>query len=254
MAGLGQGMEMENATPTVPEDPFARPGYRRRIEILPEDGAVMARLEDDLHAMAVCLRHGDGQVLAVEPVMVRAPWNTCPGALARLQQTFTGKPLAEVTARQEKRQNCTHLHDLAVLAAAHATDGEVTRFDLAASDPVDGQRSLEVRRNGITVWHWVERDEVLVEPEGVAGLTLLTLRDWIAGLSGPEQEAARLLQWGGLVAHGRTLPPERQNRADALPASCYTLQPERAAVAERIGLVRDFSSGTAEPLESFPKV
>ena len=241
---------MENS---APDTPFARPGYRRRIEILPEHGAVLAMLEDDLHAMAVRLRHAAGQVLAVEPVMIRAPWNTCPGALAQLQQTFTGKPLAEVTARQEKRQNCTHLHDLAVLAAAHARDAEATRFDLAASDPVDGERSLEIRRNGETVWHWVERDEVLVAPAGVAGMTLLTLRDWIASLSGAEQEAARLLQWGGLVAHGRTLPPERQNRADVLPASCYTLQPERAAVAERIGLVRDFSSGAAEPLDGFPK-
>lgn len=234
-------------------DPFALPGYRRRIEIVPEAGSVLARLEDDLHAMAVRLRHGDGRVDAVEPVMERAPWSTCPGAIAQLRATFAGRPLAEVTARLEKRQNCTHLHDLAVLAAAHAGDSGPVRFDLAASDPVDGRRMLEIRRNGVTIWHWAEQDDLLVAPAAVAGLTLLTLRDWIAALSGPDQEAARLLQWGGLVAHGRTLPPERQNRAADLPASCYTLQPERAAMAERVGLVRDFSTGTAEPLGGFPK-
>lgn len=240
---------MDSVEPAGALAPFARPGYRRRIEIVPEKGAVLARLEDDHHAMAVRLRHAEGQVLAVEPAMIRAPWSTCPGAIAQLRQTFAGRSLAEVTARLEKRQNCTHLHDLAVLAAAHAADQAATLYDMAANDPVASLRVLEIQRNGETVWRWVERDNVLVQPAAIAGLTLLSLRDWIAGLSGLEQEAARLLQWGGLVAHGRTLPPERQERAADLPANCYTLQPERAAVAKRIGLKRDFSSGADTPLD-----
>jgi len=60
------------------------PGYRRRIRIEPrtsaEGGAVLAMLEDDMHCMAVTLRHEGGVVTAVEPVMERAPWTTCPGA------------------------------------------------------------------------------------------------------------------------------------------------------------------------------
>lgn len=253
MAGLGQGMAMEIAEPAGSDDPFVQPGYRRRIEIAAQDGAVLARLEDDLHAMAVRLRHRQGQVLEVEPQMVRAPWSTCPGALAKLRETFEGRPLAEVTARLEKRQNCTHLHDLAVLAATHAADAQVTRYDIAAGDPLAGRRVLEIRRNGETAWRWVEQYDVLVSPAEVAGMTLLTLRDWIAALSGASQEAARLLQWAGLVAHGRTLAPVRQGRAADLPANCYTLQPERAAVAERIGIVRDFSAGVDEPLAGFPE-
>lgn len=240
------------ADPARTNDPFAAPGYRRRIIVEPRKDAVTARLEDDLHAMAVRLRHSEGQVLAVEPLMVRAPWSTCPGALAKLRETFERRPLAEVTARLEKRHNCTHLHDLAVLAAAHAEDAVPLTYDIAASDPAEGLRALEIRRNGETVWHWVERNDVLVAPGEVAGQTLLTLRDWIAALTGPEQEAARLLQWAGLVAHGRTLPPVRQGRAADLPANCYTLQPERAALAERIGQMRDFSLGAEEPLAGFP--
>ena len=84
----------------------------------------------------------------------------------------------------------------------------------------------------------------------MAGLSLLSLRDWIAGLSAAEQEPARLLQWAGLVAHGRTIPFARQSDASAMPASCFTFQPEQAAQAQRIGEIVDFSRSAREPLEA----
>ena len=124
------------------------PGYRRRIRIEPGEGTVRAMLEDDMHCMTVMLRHEQGIVTAVEPEMERAPWTTCPGARAQLVATFAGKPLSEVTARREKRANCTHLHDLAVFAAAHASDGAALTYDVLVSDQVDGLRLLELRRGG----------------------------------------------------------------------------------------------------------
>jgi hypothetical protein len=36
-----------------------------------------------------------------------------------------------------------------------------------------------------------------------------------------------------------------------MPANCYTFQPERAAVARRVGLLRDFSDGSEVPLGRF---
>ena len=60
-----------------------------------------------------------------------------------------------------------------------------------------------------------------------------------------------MLQWAGLVAHGRTIPLEQQSRAADLPPNCYSFQPERAAVAERIGLLRDFSQSPQAPLDGF---
>ena len=229
----------------------ALPGYRRRIRIEPGAGMVRALLEDDIHCMVVTLRHDGQTVLGVEAEMVRAPWTTCPGAKAQLATTFTGQPLAEVTARREKKANCTHLHDLAVLAAAHADDAAPTLYEVLASDPVQGARSLEVRRDGHVLHRWEEQDGVLTAPPAVAGQSLLTLRDWIATLSGGEQEAARLLQWGGLVAHGRTIPDEVQNYAANMPANCYSFQPERAAHALRVGEKIDFSAGGRDPLERF---
>lgn len=227
------------------------PGYRRRISVTPTEGAVLAMLEDDIHCMAVILRHDGERVLAVEPATERMPWDTCPGAAAQLVATFAGQPLAEVTARREKKANCTHLHDLAVLAAAHAGDKDRFVYDIAATDPVDGGRVLEIRRDGELLHRWVEQDGVLVEPAAVAGRTLLTLRDWIAALGGCEQESARILQWASLVAHGRTMPLEEQSLAADLPPNCYTFQPERAHRAHRIGVRYDFSGGKRVPLAGF---
>lgn len=223
------------------------PGYRRRIRIEPRAGVALAMLEDDMHCMAVTLRHEGGVVTAVEAVMERAPWTTCPGAQARLVETFAGQPLAEVTARREKRANCTHLHDLAVFAAAHALDPAPVIYDVLVSDPADGERLLELRRDGTRLLQWREQDGVLVE----SGLPLMALRDWIAALPAEQQEPARVLQWAGMVAHGRTIPLDQQSRAAQMPANCYTFQPERAAIARRVGLLRDFSDDSQVPLGGF---
>lgn len=227
------------------------PGFRRRIRVEPVRDGTLAMLEDDIHCLAVTLRHDGERVLSVEPVTERMPWDTCPGAAAKLIETFAGQRIAEVNARREKKANCTHLHDLAVLAAAHATDPEGFTYDLFASDPVDGKRFLEIRRNGKAVHCWTEQDGTLVDPADLAGMSLLSMRDWIGTLEGTTQEAARLLQWGSLVAHGRTMPLEEQSRASDLPPNCYTFQPERAVRAERVGERFDFSDGSRVPLEGF---
>lgn len=125
----------------------------------------------------------------------------------------------------------------------------MTVFDVMASDPVDGRRVLEIRRDGAPVMRWIEQDDVLVAPEEVAGRTLFTLRDWIAGLPEDQREAARFLQWGAIVAHGRGMTRDALDSAAGMPASCYTFQPERAAVARRIGEIVDFSAGGRGPLE-----
>lgn len=226
-----------------------QPGYRRRIVVVPEPGCVTALVEDDIHSMAVRLRHDGTTVLSVEPELDRMPWSTCPGAASVLVETFAQAPLAEVTLRKNRKSNCTHLHDMAVLAASHAADTTPTRFDIAASDPVLGRRELELCRDGKPLLQWIEQDGVLVSPEDVAGRTLFTLRDWIATLPEAEAEAARLLQWGSIVAHGRTKPMDTQNDASQMPANCYTFQPERTATARRIGRIIDFSAVHTPPGE-----
>jgi hypothetical protein len=75
------------------------PGFRRRFVITPGPRWVSCAVEDDYHRMSVTIRHAAGVAVAVEPVLERAPWTTCPSAVAQLVQTFTGVALDAFAAR-----------------------------------------------------------------------------------------------------------------------------------------------------------
>ena len=229
------------------------PGYRRRFVITPAPGVVRSELEDDFHCMGVELRHDNGVVTAVRPLMARAPWTTCPGAVAALERTFTGHALSAFATRGDKPLNCTHLYDLAQLAAAHALDDRPLTYDMLVSDPIDGRIVAELRRDGETTMRWELEGMTLRAPAELADLSLLELGPWIASLDASTQEAARLLRWASMVAHGRTIPLADQSDARKLArGSCYTFQPETAARAERVGEIRDFSQSGAAPLDRPP--
>ncbi len=225
------------------------PGFRRRFVITPAANRVSSEVEDDYHCMGVTLHH-DGQVVTkVESAMQRAPWTTCPGAIAMLEKTFTGVPLDGFLKRGQKKANCTHLHDLAIFAATHALDKGPLVYDLLVSDPVDGQRQAEIRRNGTRLLGWTQAGDRMVAPEELAGVAFDGMRAWLESLDPEDQEAARMLRWGTILAHGRTIAWDRQSDSSRLPlGNCYTFQPERAAAAQRIGIIRDFSQGP-QPLE-----
>lgn len=233
---------------SVPLD--ALPGFRRRIRIVPEEGAVAAAVEDDFHHMTVTLRHDGERILAVEARTIRAPWTTCSGAEQVLRDTFAGVALAEAARRGAKQANCTHLHDLAVFAAAHAGEPAPIAYDVLVADPVAGASAAEIRRDGTAVLAWTLDGMTLVEPAELTGRTLFALRDWIAGLPPERREAARILQWASLIAHGRQIPLAEQSDATRMPPNCYTFQPDRAVQAARVGAIVDFSTAGREPLET----
>lgn len=199
--------------------------------------------------MAVTLDHHDGAITAVGSMIDRAPWTTCPGAPAVLARTFAGAALAEAAGRGSKQANCTHLYDLAVLAAAHALDRRELVYDILVCDPVDGTVLAEIRRDGVAVLDFELRDDVLIGPETAAGTSLFKLRGWIAALPAALHEPARLLQWGTILAHGRTTPMDRQSDATRMPPNCYTFQDDKKKEAIRVGGVIDFSQGTLTPLD-----
>jgi hypothetical protein len=225
------------------------PGFRRRFLVTPGSRAVVSELEDDYHCMRVVLHHDGSIVTKVEPVIFRAPWTTCPGATAQLERSFTGEALDRFVYRSEKSSNCTHLYDLAMLAAAHARDATPLVYDVLVSDPIGGRKEAELRRNGTPLMRWTLEAYTVVEPPEIAGTTLLKLGPWIETLDAGGQEAARVLRWASLVAGGRQIPLAQQSDASTMPPNCYTFQPERAMVAERVGIIRDFSEGDAVPLE-----
>ncbi|MDH4040401.1 MAG: hypothetical protein OEW92_05065 [Gammaproteobacteria bacterium] len=225
------------------------PGFRRRFRITPLPGHVTTEVEDDYHCMSVSVSHDAITASTVKADLARAPWSTCPGAVAQCETTFSGVALAEFPARGEKTSNCTHLYDLALLAAAHALDSVPMVYDIFVSDPVDGKRQAEIQRDGLTVLKWSDSNFHILEPLELEGMPLLDMREWIASLDGPGQEAARLLRWGSVIAHGRTIPMAKQSDASRMPPNCYSFQPEQSVRARRIGEVRDFSDGTIQPLE-----
>ena len=226
-----------------------RPGFRRCIRIVPQADRVTAAVEDDYHCMVVTLYHAGGAITAVEAVMDRWPWTTCPGATAELATTFTGTPLAEVAKRGLKSSNCTHLYDLTVFAAAHAGDAEPTTYDVIVGDAVAGRKQAEIRKNGAVVLDWTLEDDVLRAPSNLDGIGVMQLRDWIATLNPATREAARILQWAVLIAHGRSIPLDRQSDAMKMPPGCYTFQPDRAKVAKRVGRIIDFTQSDRRPLD-----
>jgi hypothetical protein len=227
------------------------PGFRRRFLIESAPGVARAELEDDFHCMGVAVHHCDGVAVRVEPLMRRAPWSTCPGAVEQLKSTFDGVALRAFATRGEKRANCTHLHDLATLAAAHAFDPTPLLYDILVSDPSDGQRAAELRRNGEPVLRWTLIGTEFKAPAVLAGLRLDQLNPWIATLAPQQQEEARLLRWGTMIAHGRMISLSQQSDARRMPAAnCYTFQPQRAPHAARVGEIRDFSAGGPAPLDA----
>lgn len=227
------------------------PGFRRRFRITPSPGRVQSEVEDDFHCMSVIVHHDGEFATTIEPEMRRAPWSTCPGAVAQLQQTFAGVALKNFSMRGEKKINCTHLHDLAILAAEHAFDQEPSLYDILVSDPADGKRRAEFRLNGVAILSWTEASFKLVEPAAAAGIAFDDLRTWIDSLDPIQQKAAKLLRWGNMIANGRIIPLDRQSDATKMPPNCYTFQRERAVLAKRVGAIRDFSEGTAEPLGGY---
>lgn len=227
-------------------------GFRRRFRITPQATRVCCEVEDDYHCMMVIVEHDGQRATAILPDMRRAPWTTCPGAERQLQDTFTGLPLAEFESRRsEKKSNCTHLYDLAILAASHAQDGEETVYDILVSDPVDGKRLAELRKNGSTVMSWAESEFKMTEPAELEGMMLYDLKSWIGTLAPEQQEYARLLQWGNMLANGRSYPIELQSDATKLPPNCYTFQPEQAKTAKRVGEIKDFSRIEGDPLDGY---
>lgn len=232
------------------------PGFRRRIRIVPGPGHVTSDLEDDYHCMGIVLHHAGGVATRMEASMHRVPWTTCPGAPAVVERTFTGAPLGLFARQGGKLSNCTHLYDLALLAAAHATAPAPLQYDILVSDPVDGCVRAELRRNGIALLDWTLHQGLFQTPVPVAGLRLDQISPWIAAMDVAGQETARLLRWGAILAHGRVMAFEKRSDNTRLPlGQCYTFQPENAGRATYItGTVRDFSGGRVEPLGTTPRV
>src|SRR6185369_6996219 len=121
------------------------PGVRRSQLIVPGLGVVEAAVEDDFHHFRVALHHGGGVVCKIDAGAVeRWPWTTCPAAADHLAQRLTGARLDALAAVDRPQAHCTHMHELALLAASHAEDAAPVLYSSFIADASGGTQDAEV--------------------------------------------------------------------------------------------------------------
>jgi len=221
-------------------------GCRRNQLIDPRAGLVRADVEDDFHHFWVEIEHDGERVLAMRAGAVRWPWSICPAAGTFLAERMTGARLDALAQVDSPYSHCTHQHDLALLAAAHALDEEPTLLSSFSSDRVEPTRTAELYRNGEPVLSWEIAGSDIVSPGVGHGLSLRRLKEWEGMLSPSDREAARVLRRTIFISGGRFFDYAQTPTADKIAASagaCYTFQPERSAEGVLTMERRDFSEG-----------
>jgi hypothetical protein len=223
--------------------------FRRQIDLRAWDGhTVVGWLEDEFHHFGVTLIHDGGHIRDVRVATPRHPWSTCAGAGVPLR-ALIGQPLtgrcADAGALVDMRYNCTHLLDLASLAAAHAWSGRVQRRYHGTvqplSDVVDGAARgalrATLRRDGREVLGWDLLGYAITAPATMAGRGILHgFREWTDSLDPADAEDALVLRRVAFVSFGRRVNIQRVAVAADLGQGpvCHTFQPERSASAVRM--------------------
>ena len=261
--------EQPNKRPSLPaRSDYGSGTYRRRIHLRGQGGHIRGELADDFHHFVVELKVGakaeadvkDALVLDIRGEDVRVPWTTCPGAVAPLRKMIGAKvssPLAEIARHTPGREQCTHLHDLACLAIAHAGRlrapvGSGDRvYDVALPDRLKGKTTPSIRCDGQIVHEWFVEGNRIVEanPNSFSDRPLAgrAFQETLGSLGDADlSEAAWILQRAVFVGTGRRHDFERMSDAThfapVVGAACHSFAEERVRDAKKIaGTVRDYS-------------
>ena len=239
-----------------PGDPFPSwpPGLWRRILLQPGSGWIGAALEDDAHRFHLRIEHQDGRIARASAKGVRIPWTGCSGAPDFIAGELTGVLLADVAGR-DPAQHCTHLLDLAIVAAAHADDSELTIYDMQVADRVEDRTTATLFENGEPRLQWQLRDTAIEAPEPFAGLDLRQLSSWKQDFPTREAEWSTLLRRAVFISGLRRFAPPVGERAADMGlmrrGACFNYQMPQVENSTSIMERRDFSVGRHEPLEGF---
>jgi Protein of unknown function (DUF2889) len=237
----------------------ARSRFQRSIVLDADAQSVLAVLEDDFHHFRVTLEHSRGVVTGIRHTTIRYPWSLCPTAGNQLQ-ALVGTPLKcelrAALAQGDIRMNCTHLFDLACLAATAVARGIARRrYDMAVEMLNPAQRTATLARDDGFQLAWKIQGSEIADPVPFAGIGLKRgFVDWAADtLALDEAEAAILLRRAVFVSGGlRRDLDEVQNAAEGARTigGCFVM---REGIAERAfrmkGSTRDYSLPGTAPLE-----
>jgi len=159
-----------------PNPDYGKGVFRRRIRLVrtqeaPGCGQVHGALEDCNHGFQSTVIFRDGKVVEVKPQFMRIPFTTCDGAWKPLQN-LVGAAIdstpSQLLAIAPPLSNCTHLHDLTLLAIAHTQRSEmIVQYDIEVGDAnQDGISHLRVFRSGddgerVLMHHWQSKNYML---------------------------------------------------------------------------------------------
>ena len=231
--------------------PAFPPGLWRRVVLHPENDWIGGALEDDMHRFHIRIDHAGERITRVAAKAVRHPWSACPGAVNVITRELTGELLDDV-GRRDPTQHCTHLLDLAILAAARAGDSRQTVFDMKVADRIKGHTIATLAENGEQVLRW-RLDDTLIAG---TGRDLRQFSRWKQELPPREAGWATLLRRAAFVSGARqyVAPPLEQTAAmnAARMGICFNYQlPQAEGSMRKPSWQMDFSESGREPLEGF---
>lgn len=236
----------------IPEPTPTLPLFRRSIRLRAEARAadavrVRAALEDDFHHFRIELHSQGGTISAIGAQVLRHPYSLCPSAahsLQRLVGTALPRHAHALSKAVDAREQCTHLLDLAGLAAATAARGVMQRrYDIEVPTRQEGRTQARLARDGVPLLCWDVLNLTVVGPEPYTGFDLRQgMARWaLAHLAEDEAEAVLVLRRCAVISLGKGKPLDEQVHAHAT-GRCYAQQPERAPLALRqVGSTWDFT-------------
>lgn len=219
--------------------------FRRAIEIICDgDTLASAEVEDDHHHFRVELRAKDGKIVKVDGTAIRNPWTLCPLAANELGD-LVGSPVsrdpAAVLSYANIRHQCTHMFDLAGLAAAALGRGgpAFRRYEIMVAQIEENLWTAELSRNDGYVLKWESKLGEIAKPVDLEGRSLKApFAEWARQYYDEDGfEAALVLRraiFVGKFRHKHNLDL-RLTAADGsqIIGGCFVMQPERAGLARR---------------------
>ena len=188
---------------------FGSGALRRRVRLIARTGVVQCGVEDAYHSFRLSLHHDGRRVTEIRPTFLRVPLSTCPSADVPLRG-FVGlaldTPWRTLVAKENPRAHCTHLHDLAMLAMAHAQRGGTRTYDIAVPDEHPEPVWSTVHRDGVEVLRWRTWRGKILAPTELEGRPLLRgFSAWAnTTFSGDQLEAALVMHKGYFVSRARS--------------------------------------------------
>ncbi|MBL0122964.1 MAG: DUF2889 domain-containing protein [Betaproteobacteria bacterium] len=203
--------------------------FRRRLRLRAGHQQVVVELEDCNHAFRLWLHHDGEKVVSVDAEVKRYPYITCaeaPRALVKLVGAAINGGADGLRPRLPPSDNCTHLHDMALLALAHAAEPDLESvYDISVTDERDSVTEARIDCNGEMMHVWQIREHAVVTPKAHAGKTMMRgFYQWVSQChAGVLLEAAVALQRGYYVAQGRRHLSDLPASADGMPpGACYS--------------------------------